>query len=190
MLFGAPEPGAWPRNALTDLPNGRMSLERRSGQGDGAQGGVVISGMRRILLLLGAAIAGCGDFGPGTDLPRGAYVLESVNGNALPFVIEDDAELGRWVLHADTMFVRGGGRAERRRRIEVTGSRFLGDTVMQERWETTYRLVNGRLEVGYFECPINAICTAIVTGEIVPNGFRLPVGLVISAGDGVFRRAR
>lgn len=137
-----------------------------------------------------AALAGCGEFGPGADVPRGAYGLESVDGGALPFVMRDDAEVGRWVLLADTLFVLGGGKAKYHRVTEVTGSSFMADTVMDQRGETNYRLVDGRIEVGFFDCPINALalCTPFKTGELIDRGFRLQVGFVLFTAVGTYRR--
>lgn len=135
-----------------------------------------------------AVLAGCGEFGPGADVPRGAYGLESVNGGALPFVMRDDAEAGRWVLRADTIFVLGGGRAGYHRITEVTGSSFMADTVMDQRGETNYRLVDGRIEVGFFDCPVNALCTPFKTGELIDRGFRLQVGFVLFTAVGTYRR--
>jgi hypothetical protein len=59
---------------------------------------------------------------------------------------------------------------------------------MDERRETNYRLMNGTLEVGYFTCPPNALCTAIPTGALLPDGFVLHVGLLGGPPVGMFRR--
>ena len=146
-------------------------------------------GMKRVMACALALLTGCGlGFGPGPDLPKGAYVLQSVDGNALPFTMRDDEEVGRWVLHADTLFILGGGRAEWRRVIEVTGSTFQADTIMDSRNETTYRVVDDRVDVGFFDCPINAVCNRFKTGEIIPGGFTLPMGLIMTSGTGVYLR--
>lgn len=135
-----------------------------------------------------ALLVGCGVLGPGPDVPRGAYGLESVDGAALPFVLRDDDEVGRWVLHADTLRVLGGGRAEYHWIVEVTGSAYMADTVMDQRGETSYRLVDGRFEVGFFDCPINALCTPYKTGELISGGFRLQVGMITFTSMGTYRR--
>lgn len=148
--------------------------------------------MRAVLsgLLLLGALGGCLDMGPGRDVPRGAYALASVDGSALPFVMRDDAEVGRWTLRADTIFIRGGGRAERIRFVEVSGSTFQADTVMEVRHETNYRVLeDDRIEVGFFDCPINALCTPFATGAIIPGGFTLTVGMVTFAAVGVYLKA-
>jgi hypothetical protein len=148
--------------------------------------------MRIVSLVSGiaaAAMTACGNFGPRSDLPRGAYVLESVGGSALPFTLRDDAEAGRWVLHADTLLVLGGGKAENRRVIEVTGSTLQRDSVRHSIRQTEYRLVDGQLEVGSFDCPMYVSCTQFKMGEIIPGGFCLPVGLVTFSAMGVYRRA-
>lgn len=144
--------------------------------------------MRLTALVLAAALVACGEFGPGSDLPPGAYALESVDGQDLPFVLQDDDEVGLWVLHADTVFVLGGGKAERRRVIELTGSMYQADTVMNDRHETNYRFVDDQLQVGYFDCPPNALCTPIPTGDIIPDGFTLHVWYSQPQGIGFFRR--
>ena len=141
----------------------------------------------RLLVPVGLLI-GCGTE-PRSDLLPGAYVLETVEGSALPVVLQDDAEVGRWVLHADTIFILGAGRAERRRVVQVTGNDYMADTLMNDRRETNYRLTNGILEVGYFSCPPNALCTAIPAGSLLPDGFTLDVGLLGGPPSGMFRRA-
>jgi len=144
--------------------------------------------MRVFALLLLGALSGCLDMGPGRDIPRGAYALSSVDGNPVPIVIRDDDEVGRWILRADTIFIHGGGRAERRRLVEVTGSPLQPDALMDGRQETSYRVLDGIIEIGFVDCPINAICTAFSTGEIMSDGFTLTVGLITSSGAGIYRR--
>ena len=142
------------------------------------------------ILALAGVLSGCGLVsGPGADVPRGAYHLATVDGNALPFTMRDDEEVGRWVLRADTIVIHGGGKAERRRVIEVTGSVHMADTVMRTAHQTDYRVSGSRIEVGFFDCPINALCTPFASGEIRPGGFSLHVGLVTFTALGIYVRS-
>lgn len=59
---------------------------------------------------------------------------------------------------------------------------------MDQRGETNYRLVEGRIEVGFFDCPINALYTPFKTGDLIDGGFRLQVGMVVFTSFGTYRR--
>lgn len=47
---------------------------------------------------------------------------------------------------------------------------------------------DGRIEVGFFDCPVNALCTPFATGELIDRGFRLQVGFVLFTAVGTYRR--
>ena len=140
--------------------------------------------------LVMAGLMAC-DAGPAVDLVPGVYVLSSVDGAAPPVVLRDDDGMGQWVLTSDTIFVFGGGRADRRTRIDISANPVVGDTVVNDRLTTNYRLIEGRLEVGYFPCPSNANCTPVPSGDLLLNGFTLELAFAFSeARTGVYLRAK
>ncbi|HEV2149228.1 MAG TPA: hypothetical protein VGR37_17635 [Longimicrobiaceae bacterium] len=125
------------------------------------------------LLRLAAALA-CGlvaacDGGPGAPVQpplTGTYVLQTVNGRALPHTLSSDAT-ERYLLLAETIAFDASGSAARERTIREVRSDARRNTTYTTLIEAEYRLAGTRIEVGWFRpCPPNANCIGNDVGQV------------------------
>lgn len=126
----------------------------------------------KAFFLLAAATLACGDpLSP--DEVAGSYVLESINGESLPFEIPQPIPEETITVLLGGVTLDGYGHAtsvERRREhplnnpIEKTYTR-----------ESGYRLEGNKIWIGVINCPPNALCVAPTEGVIVGSTLSLKV---------------
>ena len=122
-------------------------------------------------LLLAALSLGCAD-STAPEPIHSFYVLESVNGQPLPAVLSPLPEESISVLSATLEFDSKDHVtwAERRRELSNNVPR---ETVYTTRLD--YRRDGPTVEIGYFDCPPNALCP-LFTGVFIDTKLHLTVG--------------
>ena len=122
---------------------------------------------RSILIALsGALLAGCHD--TSGVLPRlsATYVLETVNGEALPSVAATGST-GEVVRLADTLVFSADGNLERRITMRLVGqSTTTPDTTIHGTEALAYDIDADRLTIRVRSCPDNAQCIGPSEGHI------------------------
>ncbi len=127
---------------------------------------------QKAFFLLAAATIACGD--PLSPRPVvSAYVLESINGQPLPFaMMQPIPEETITVLHGTlTLYVDSRATSVERRREHPLNN--PEETTYTR--ESGYRVDGNRIWIGVINCPPNALCVAPSEGFIVGSTLTLNV---------------